>query len=301
MLNLLRRLAGRSTGGSEAQRDSESAADADGSGPDALAPLDAAMLEPGVPEPPAEPEAPPVEPVPCPYCAFLMSPPPPRTRRCPSCRQQVIVRRLDGAAVYLTETAAAVLEAQRRREADEKAWTASRQHWLALAKSVRAPADLVRQVAEMPLTERAVDGARAVYRTAADQAVREARQGEHWVQVERLRSAEAEALYEDLGRPVPPPDDIIAVYREAKAAVLHSLAAHSPVAELAGSSCCKACRADDGELCSIATELRRPRLPHPDCPRGLCDCDWFVAVPEPKGTKKRRRRKPASAPTAPEA
>ncbi|MFN8632058.1 MAG: hypothetical protein U0838_17585, partial [Chloroflexota bacterium] len=201
----------------------------------------------------------------------------------------------------LTESAAAVLEANRRREADEKAWTAARQHWLILAKSVRAPEDLIRQVAEMPLTERAVEGAKAVYRTAADQAVREARQGEHWVQVGRLRSIEATALYEDIGRPVPPPEDILAVYREAKAAVLHSLAAHSPVAELAGSSCCKACRTDDGELCTISHELRKPRLPHPDCPRGLCECDWFVAVPDPKGTKKRRRKKPATTTPAPAA
>jgi hypothetical protein len=206
----------------------------------------------------------------------------------------VIVRRVDGETVYLTESAAAVLEAQRRRESDEKAWTAARAHWLGLARSVRAPADLIRQVAEMPLTERAVDGAKAVYRTAADQAVREARQGEHWVQVGRLRSIEATALYEDLGRPIPPPDDILLIYREAKAAVLHSLAAHSPVAELAGSSCCKACRSDDGDLGTISVELRKPRLPHAGCPRGLCECDWVLAVPEPKGTKKRRRRKPAA-------
>lgn len=230
------------------------------------------------------------EAVACPSCGAPISPPPVRTRRCPSCRQAVVVRRAAGEYLRLTEAQAALFDAERRREADEKAWGSARRHWLSLARSVRAPADLVRTIAGQPLSERSVEAARDVYRAAADRAAREARQGEQWVQLGRLRAIEAEALYEDLGSPVPPPDDVVALYRESKAAVLRSLAAHSAFAELAGSDCCRACRADDGELCRISAELRRPRLPHPDCPRGLCDCDWFVAVAPAKPTRRRRRR-----------
>lgn len=225
----------------------------------------------------------------CPSCGAPISPPPVRTRRCPSCRQAVVVRRAAGEYLRLTEAQAALFDAERRREADEKAWGSARRHWLSLARSVRAPADLVRTIAGQPLSERSVEAARDVYRAAADGAAREARQGEQWVQLGRLRAIEAEALYEDRGSPVPPPDDVVALYRESKAAVLRSLAAHSAFAELAGSDCCRACRADDGELCRISAELRRPRLPHPDCPRGLCDCDWFVAVAPAKPARRRRR------------
>jgi hypothetical protein len=205
----------------------------------------------------------------------------------------VIVRRVDGTAVYLTESAAAVLEAERHREADVKIWTADRRHWVELALSVHAPVDLCRKIAAMPISDRAVEAARAVYRTASDQAVRDAREAGQWVRLSRIRQIEADELYLDAGSPLPPPADILAVYRESKAAVLHSLAAHSTVAELAAGTCCRACRADEGGLFKIAVELRKPRLPHEGCPRGLCGCDWFVAVPEAKPA--RRRRKPKTA------
>lgn len=233
------------------------------------------------------------DPIACPYCAALIDPPP-RSRRCPSCRQPVIVRRWDGSARYLTESAAAVVAAQRNRRADERRWFADRARWLALARSVHAPEDLRRQVVAMPLSDRAVEAAREMYRAAADQTAREARKAEQWVQLSRVRSAQATALYADRGSPLPPPDDILALYREGRAAVLRSLASHSTVAELAGSACCKACRAADGELVSIAAELRKSRLPHAGCPRGLCDCDWFIAVPEAKPLKRRRPRPAAS-------
>jgi hypothetical protein len=185
--------------------------------------------------------------------------------------------------------------------ADERAWTTARRYWLELAVSVQAPPDLCRQVVEMPLTDRAVEAARAVYRTAADHSVHDARKAGQWVRIIRIRQAEAEALYQDAGSPVPPPADIVAMYREAKSAVLLSLATHSPVAELAGSSCCPTCRGEDGGLFKIAAELRKPRLPHEGCPRGLCGCDWFVAMPDVSPKRKRRRKRQSPAGSAPDA
>lgn len=269
-----------------------------GDEPDASGSADAEIDEGGAGKgAAAEPEPePPAAVVACPYCGVALVPPPPRTRLCPSCRQRIVVRRVGGATSYLTQSAAAVAIAEQRRVADERAWSAARREWLRLAASVRAPLELRRKVAAMPLSDRAVEAARSMYRAAADQAAREAREGEQWVLVSRIRLAQAEALYADLGSPLPPPDDIVAIYREAKTAVLRSLAAHSPVAELAGTDCCRACRADDGGLFKIAPELRRPRLPHPGCPKGLCGCDWFVAVPDARPKRRRRRRAVEPAP-----
>ena len=78
------------------------------------------------------------------------------------------------------------------------------------------------------------------------------------------------------------------------------LSAVAREAELVGAACCPACRADNGRTFRIADELRTPRLPHPDCPRGLCACDWWPAVR--KAPKKRRDAagspRPAATPTA---
>jgi len=161
---------------------------------------------------------------------------------------------------------------------------------------VHAPVDLCKKIAAMPISERAVEAARAVYRTASDQAVRDARETGHWVRVARIREIEADELYRDAGSPKPPPADILAIYRESKAAVLHSLAVHGTVAELAAGTCCAACRAEEGVLVKIAAELHKSRLPHAGCPRGLCGCDWSVAVPEAKSPRRRKRKvaKPAA-------
>ena len=270
--------------------------DAEGSAPDGPPPDDAALDQadpaPELTDAPSEPRP---DPVPCPYCSVLIDPPP-RTRRCPSCHQQVIVRHVDGATVYLTASSAAVLEAERHREADVKLWTDARRHWITLAVSVHAPVDLCKKIAAMPISERAVEAARAVYRTASDQAVRDARETGHWVRVARIREIEADELYRDAGSPKPPPADILAVYRESRSAVLHSLAVHGTVAELAAGTCCAACRAEEGVLVKIAAELHKSRLPHAGCPRGLCGCDWSVAVPEAKGPRRRKRTvaKPAA-------
>ena len=288
-INLLRRLLGRDrpeARDDETQLNVAPLADGSAGASDPLA-LVEAVEGPGA-DP--EPDVPAPDPIPCPYCGFQIERPPTRTRRCPSCRQPVIVRRVDGVFVYLTESSAAVLTAERGREADVRSWDSARHYWLGLAVSVQAPVDLCAKVAAMPLSDRSVEAARAVYRTAADQAVREARESGQWVQVSRIRTAEADALYRDAGSPLPPPADLVAVYREARAAVLHSLAAHSPVVELAGDTCCRACRAEEGALFTIAVELRKPRLPHEGCPRGLCGCDWFVALPEAKPARRRRRK-----------
>ena len=70
----------------------------------------------------------------------------------------------------------------------------------------------------------------------------------------------------------------MALYREGVAAELRGIAEISRDAELVAASCCDACRADHHRIFRISTELRQPRLPHADCPRGLCRCHWDLAA-----------------------
>ncbi len=242
---------------------------------------------------PPVPGAPPATPVGCPSCAFLLDPPPTRNRRCPRCRQPIVVRRKDGRLVLLTEAAVLVFEAERRRETDERTWAADRKRWLALAANVKAPVDRRARLARAPLTAAVVEASRALYLSTAEHAVREARRKKRWGDVGRIRREQAAALYRAAGSPVPPPPDITELHREGMSAVLRALAAMARDAEIVGGGCCKACRAADGTIIRIATELRDPRLPHDGCPQGLCGCDWWVAVAERPSA---RRRAPAAPP-----
>ncbi|HEX7472945.1 MAG TPA: hypothetical protein VF323_07665 [Candidatus Limnocylindrales bacterium] len=248
-----------------------------------------------VAEPPAAP-APPVTAVACPNCGIVLDPPPKSTRLCPRCRRRIVVRHSEGRAIYLTEAAVEVYEAEIQRGAMEQTWTRQRRDWLQLGRLVGAPADRRKRIAEAPLSAAAVQSARTLYMLTVERAVRVARRDKEWQDVARLRRRQATALFDEAGGSVPPADEIVALHREGMVATLRELATVSRAAELVGASCCPACRADDERVFRIADELRTPRLPHAGCPRGLCACDWWPAVRMP--VSKRRRRASGAAPAA---
>ncbi|HEY6569449.1 MAG TPA: hypothetical protein VIZ22_04125 [Candidatus Limnocylindrales bacterium] len=277
----------------------------------ARAPTPTAPSEPPGDEAPDDPDTEAVEPVTagaevieelegvsCPSCGTWLIPPPRSNRRCPQCREPIVVRRTEGRTVYFTEAAVAVFEAERQREADELRWTIERREWLRLARVAGAPEARRRRIDGRPPSAEAVGAAKALYLGAADAAVKEARRTKHWTDVGRLRREEAAALFAEAGHPVPPPDDIVALHREGAAAQLRAHAATGTHAELIGASCCKACRKDDGRAFKIADELRTPRLPHEDCPRGLCSCEWWMSVVAPPRRRRRRSATPAPSPAA---
>ena len=250
--------------------------------------------EPRAPAAPAPAPPAPVQPgAACPSCGTLLVPPPARTRRCPRCRQAIVIRRTDGRTVYLTEAAVEVFEAQRRHESDVATWTAARREWLRLARGVGAPEDRRRRIEAHAVTVEAVEDAKTLYLSAATKAAHTAKTARDWNAVARILGERAGALYREAGSPVPPHDEIVAIHADAMTAMLRSLRGTGTHAEVVGSTCCQGCRADDGRAFAIADELRTPRLPHPGCPRGLCACEWFVA-----GTpKKRRTRRKRTTPT----
>jgi hypothetical protein len=90
-----------------------------------------------------------------------------------------------------------------------------------------------------------------------------------------------------------PQADVVALYREGVAAVLRGVAEIARDAELVSARCCDACRADDGIIVRISAELRAPRLPHADCPKGLCRCDWDLPARHRQTLRRYLRRKPA--------
>ena len=259
------------------------------------------------PEPALEPEPGPVDETPsrspaatCPYCAYTLDPPPERSRRCPSCRQPIVVRHPDGRTVLLVESAVPIFDRERQRIIDEQTWTAQRIHWLALADGVRVPEARRARLAEADLSAAMVEACRALYLSAAEAIVRAARGSRRWSEVAKIRRHEAAALFATAGSPIPPPEEIVEFHRDGMLAELRALALDYSHAELVSTGCCKTCRADDGRSFKIAAELREPRLPHEGCPKGLCACEWWLAMPVPKKRRRTARPKPSPAVTEPE-
>ena len=227
----------------------------------------------------------------CPSCALLLSPPPQTSRRCPRCREKIVVKHVEGRAVYLTEAAVAVFDLERRRTVDSIRWAKERDRWLKAAASVEAPAERIARLGSAPLSAGVVDAAKLLYTSTVDRSFRAAKRERRWQDASRIKRDHAAMLYRFAGSPLPPPDDIVAIHREGTNAVLRGLDAIARVAELGAARCCAACDADDGQVFTIASELRTPRLPHAGCPRGLCRCDWFLASGDQAEVRRHLRRR----------
>ena len=232
----------------------------------------------------------------CPYCAKLLDPVPTTSKRCDRCRQRIVVKRIDGSARYLTEAAVLVFEAERRRVVNSVRWSRDRDRWLRLASAAGAPPERQAQLAAARLTEDVVAAARKLYLTTVDRAFRAARAARDWEGAARVRRDEAAALYRVAGSPTPPPADVVEIFREGVAAELRGVAEIAREAELVSARCCDACRGDDRVIVRITQELRTPRLPHVECPRGLCRCHWDLPTRARMTMRRYLRRRPGAEP-----
>jgi hypothetical protein len=240
----------------------------------------------------------PASPAFCPYCAQLLQPAPASSRRCDRCRQRIVVKRVDGRAVYLTEAALPVFEAERQRLAGAGRFMRERDRWLRLAASVEAPADRAARLAAAAPCEDVVKAARTLYLGTVDRAFRTAKHDHEWNRAARLRREQAAALFRIAGSPSPPPADILAMFREGVEAELRGIAELAREAEVVSSSCCDACRADDRKSFRISAELRGRRLPHDGCPKGLCRCRWGLAARDRTTMRQLMRRRARPEPQA---
>ncbi len=199
------------------------------------------------------------------------------------------MRRLEGRTVLLTEAALDVFKAERRRTAEELAGTEARERWLRLAHGVNASPDRSAKLAAAPISSDVVAACRTLYLAAAERVIKSARRDGRWGDVGRIRREQAKALHEESGAASPPSDEIAELYREGMVAVLRSLLPLAKEAELVGAKCCRTCRSEDGRTFRIVDEVRLRRLPHASCPLGLCGCDWWPAMAEPKRPRRRAR------------
>lgn len=194
--------------------------------------------------------------------------------------------------MLLTKEALDVYESERKREANERNWTAERRRWLTLARSVAAPEKRAARIEAMPPSPDSVVHACELYLVWVDKAARAARRAKRWTELARIRRDQAAAQYRAAGSPVPPPENIVAIHREWSAAALRAASEIGVDAELVAGGCCSICSKDDGKAFRITAELRTPRLPHPGCPKGLCLCDWYP-LPDSKTPGRRGRRRTA--------
>ena len=251
---------------------------------------------PAVPAKPVNPTRPAVlAAVHCPYCGVALDPPPAASRKCEECQQRIIVKRIDGRSVYLAGAALPVFTAERRRVANSARLTRERGRWLDLASSAGAPSRAVAQLRIARPTDANVDAARELYLLAVERTVRMAKRDKEWEAAARLRRDEAGAIYRAEGSPRPPSAEVVELYRDGVASELRGIAEISRDAQLVAASCCDACRNDDEVVTRIATELRQPRLPHADCPKGLCRCHWDLAARDRTTLLRYLRRRSPSA------
>ena len=228
----------------------------------------------------------------CPYCALLIDPPPESSRGCPRCRHRIIVKRVDGRAVYLTEAAVLFFDAERRRNASSRRWTRERQRWLKLAAAAGVPVQRAARLAAAQVAEDVVEAARTLYMTTVERSFRSAKRDRRWEDASRIRRQQAMALFRLAGSPLMPPEGVITLHQDGVAAELRGIAKTARDAELVSAACCDVCKADDGRICRIVEELRAPRLPHQGCPKGLCRCRWDLAVRDQMTLRRYRRRRP---------
>ncbi len=228
----------------------------------------------------------------CPYCVVLLDPPPASSRRCARCRQRIVVKRVDGRLVYLTEAAVLVFAAERQRVTTSKRLTRERERWIRLAATAGAPAQKTARLTAAPISEESVAAARTLYDATVARAFTAARRNRDWEKASRIRRDQATALYRVAGSPIPPPADLVALFREGVAAELRGISDISRDAELVSALCCPVCGADDRRIFRIATELRKPRLPHEGCPKGLCRCAWDLAARDRSTIRRYLRSRP---------
>ncbi len=231
----------------------------------------------------------------CPYCALLLQPPPTSSRRCPRCRQQIVVKHIDGRTAYLTEAAIAIFEAERRKESDVGRLTRERERWLKLAVAAGAPAQRASRLGAARLSQEVVDESRQLYLGTVDRTFAAAKRDRRWEEAARIRREQAIALHRLAGSPQPPPDDLLAIYQEGVAAELRGLAEIVRDAELVSAMCCDPCRADNGRIAQITKELAAPQMPHQGCPKVFCRCTWDLATRDRELVLRYLRRRPRPA------
>ena len=214
----------------------------------------------------------------CPYCAQLLVPAPTTHKRCPRCRQRVMVRRVDDRVAFLTEAVGRGLRGGAAARRREPALDRAPQPWIRLAEAADAPAGQGREgQRELATPESRLRRAIRVLRRRRPR--REGRRAPSTTgRLPSASGAPRRSPCSKAGRLADP-----AAGRRGRAAPGRGgdRAARDPGARQGGRArrraVLPAVRRRPGHIYRINAELHEARLPHADCPSGLCACRWRLS------------------------
>ncbi len=207
------------------------------------------------------------QPVACPHCGTVLDTPPKSSRKCPACRDKIVVRtrRSDGAKLYLTENDAKVYDGERKADAfrnkalraaanigmDEKAFERKEKELLARS-SGWSPGDVFWALAGEKAKEQALAGdLHGLSMTYFHQAL--------W-------------LYDE-GRPY------ARLKVESEKARAQSYAnGGCQELQVSGGAGCDNCKPFDGRVYPVEEAVKEWPVPSEECTNGWCLCMWNPVV-----------------------
>jgi hypothetical protein len=216
----------------------------------------------------------------CPYCETVLDPPPKAKKKCPACRQTIYVRVGPDAMVYLLRDI--------DRPALERAWAefGLEQDWRRRALELVDEAILARTESEMRAKDPRCTN-RDLYWAVATRDVREGMRTGNWPAVKAAYvgmalaawdEAESDAGIDGSTRPGSR-SRARRLMREARVAELRALTSPAGVtAVTVVARCCPACDRGADLPRRLAEERTYPVLPHSNCQRGLCRCEYLPVV-----------------------
>jgi hypothetical protein len=202
----------------------------------------------------------------CPHCGVILDPPPPRNRKCPSCRDKIIVRtrRSDSAKLYLTEADAKVFDRERKAEAFRN-------------KALRAAAAIGMDQTAFERTEKELlakspgYGPGDVFWALANKQVANHMRSGNWHGLSMTYSRQARWLCDE-GRPY------ARLKTEAEKAYAQSYAVDGYQELEVMATCCPNCDQFNGRKYPIGQAINE--WPVEGCTNDWCACSWLGVVPD---------------------
>lgn len=226
------------------------------------------------------------EPVACPYCDFVINPPPARSRKCPSCKQAIAMRSTYGSSPIwrdgVTRTRLFMTLEQAESFDAAAAEASSRMNAITTAQRFGcSTTDFTRKQASLHKASAENVSPQGVLLALLEDVLGEARERKDLQLTASVTWEKARTLY-DLGRA-----DFVGALDEHHRVTLVNLQSSQVVKGVAISSadCCLNCAKLEGKKMNIVSALSSSLLPQADCTResengerGWCICHWSGSV-----------------------
>ena len=202
----------------------------------------------------------------CPYCGNVLDTPPKSSRKCPACRDKIVVRtrRNDGAKLYLTENDAKVFDAERKADAFRN-------------KAIRAAADMGMDQTAFERTEKELlakspgYGPGDVFWALANKQLAKQMRSDNWHGLSMTYFHQALWLHNE-GRPY------AHLKVESEKALAQSFAGRDCQELEVMGGCCPNCDQFKGRVYPIEQAVNVWPVPVEDCTNGWCTCMWTTVA-----------------------